>query len=262
MILRAVGYNVLVNVLRKTGGVNMNRKTLAAAWLSLVMGTTLGLAQEGGENGDKPGKGKEGFKRREMADRMEKRNPAGEVGAAERLMTERMEEGAILERILANPKVVGELGLSEEQVNQLKTASQALQQKQTQLRHEMQQAALEQAKIMTAATLDEEALLKAVETTGAVRTEIAKLRIRQLILVKKTLTPEQMAKAKEMRQRFMERMKERRAEGGEGKKEAKEGAGKGGLPKEFRKKGEERRKNNTVVYEKAGEEVDPQDPNQ
>ena len=239
----------------------MNMRWILVVGMTMAFGLSTALAEpEGaGAAGGKEGQG------RVRKERGERPAPAREMEMGERMLVEKMEEGALLERILSNPKIVEEIGLTEDQMTRIRTAVQDQQQQQTKLRTDMEQAALEQAKILTAANMDEEALLKAVEKTGALRTEMAKFRVRQLILIKKILTPEQLEKSRQMRQKFMERMKERRAEGAEGKGEARKALGEGGggeLLKEHRRKMEERRKNgNTVQQEKAGDEVDPQDPN-
>ena len=99
--------------------------------------------------------------------------------------------GSLMARMLANPRVSAELGLTDEQVSHMEDALAALREEGERLRRDMEHAAMEQARLMTAEEFDEAALMAAVERTGRVRTEIAKLRIRPLIILREILTPEQ-----------------------------------------------------------------------
>ena len=118
----------------------------------------------------------------------------------------------MIERLLQHMELAKELGLSEEQVGALRDELFALKTKQIDLRAELEKTAMAQARLMTDKDVDEEALMAAIEKTGAIRTEIAKLRIQPLLLIKRTLTPEQ---AQQLRGMMKERMMQRgRAEGG------------------------------------------------
>lgn len=108
-----------------------------------------------------------------------------------------MEQG-MLGRFLQNPKVAEKLGLTPEQVTTLKEQSEPLRAEMESLRKALEQASMEQAKLLTGDKVSEEALMAAVEKTAAVRLKMAKLAMRQLLLVKKTLTLEQVSKAREM----------------------------------------------------------------
>lgn len=113
---------------------------------------------------------------------------------------------AMIARFVNNPEIAEEIGLTEEQVKTLREGMEDLKNKAKDLRAEMKKAAMEQAKLMTESAVDEEAVMEAVEKTGQIRTEIAKLQIKQLLLVKNTLTREQI---EQTRQRMRERMKKR-----------------------------------------------------
>lgn len=123
-----------------------------------------------------------------------------------------MEQG-MLGRFLMNPKAAEDLGLTPEQVKTLKEQSEPLRTEMESLRKELEQASMEQAKLLTGDSVEEDALMAAVEKTGAARLKMAKLAMRQLLVVKRTLTPEQVAKAREM---VRERLSRRPSEGGEG----------------------------------------------
>jgi Spy/CpxP family protein refolding chaperone len=122
----------------------------------------------------------------------------------------------IIEKIVNNPKLTSELKLTEEQIKTLKTAAEDGKKKQTALQEQMKAAGMEQAKLMTQESIDENAIFSAVEKTGQIRIEMAKEKIRQMLVVKKTLTPEQSAKIKEMVQN---RVKQMRKESGDFDKE-------------------------------------------
>jgi hypothetical protein len=75
---------------------------------------------------------------------------------------------------------------------------------------QMQQAAEEQARLMMQDPVDEAALMAAIEKTGKIRTEIAKVKIMPIILVKKTLSPEQIEQVKKLLKERMERHRRER----------------------------------------------------
>lgn len=124
-------------------------------------------------------------------------------------------EGGLILRLLNNERVVKELGLTEDQINGLKDNAQDIETQMQKLQAEMQEAAMHQAKLISEKTVNEDAVLEAVEAAGKIRTEMAKLRIRQLLMVRKLLTPEQLERLRNLRQ---ERMRGR--EGGAGNPEA------------------------------------------
>jgi outer membrane murein-binding lipoprotein Lpp len=104
------------------------------------------------------------------------------------------------------------LGLEPGQIETLKQAVQKLEQQEEKLRETLQAAGKEQAELLRAeGEVDEAALMKAIEKTGQIRTEMAKLRIQPILLVKKTLTPEQLHMSRRM---MHERMQKRRKDMG------------------------------------------------
>ena len=119
------------------------------------------------------------------------------------LMGSRTDEQSewIFARLLTNPRMAAELNLTEEQSSTIQDAVAGMKDKAMQLRRELEESAVEQAKLMTADKIDEAALLAAVEKTGGIRTEIAKLNIKALIVLKQVLTPEQIAKSRELMRR-------------------------------------------------------------
>jgi Spy/CpxP family protein refolding chaperone len=114
--------------------------------------------------------------------------------------------GFLLERLSQGSELAKKIGLSEEQQSKLRDGMFDIKTREADLRADLEKASLAQAKLMTEKTVDEKVLMAAVEKTGAVRTEMAKLRIKGLLLLKQTLTPEQMGKAQQvLREHFKNR---------------------------------------------------------
>jgi Spy/CpxP family protein refolding chaperone len=140
-------------------------------------------------------------------------------------------EGAIIARLLKAPKVAEELGLSQEQVKSLQEKLDALRKEVATLRIDLENASLEQARLLTGQTVDEAAVMGAVEKAGEISTKIAKLAAQQLLTVKKVLTPQQIEKAKAMMRERVEKERERFT-GGRG------GQGEGGDQPKWRRSGD------------------------
>ena len=142
--------------------------------------------------------------------------PAAETGqasaaASTKLWKAHEVEEMIIDRLVSKPELGEHLGLSSEQTESMKKVRLDMGEQMITLRAELEKVALRQANLISESIPDEAAILKAVEETGAIHTKLAKLRIQQLLAVRKILTPEQLAKARET---LRERIKERREEGG------------------------------------------------
>jgi Spy/CpxP family protein refolding chaperone len=123
-------------------------------------------------------------------------------------------EDMLFERLAGDGRIAQELGLTTNQTESLRKVGFELKQKLIDLNAQREKAGLQQAQLMTAPDPDEAAVMKAVEESGAIQTEIAKLRVKQVMAARKILTPEQQQKAREMIRAHMEA---RRAEmGGQG----------------------------------------------
>lgn len=103
----------------------------------------------------------------------------------------------MIERLLSSPAAAEETGLSEEKIKALKDGLMELKKKLVDLRAEMEKAAMDQAELLSNKELNEEAIFKAIETTGKIRTEIAKTQIKRMLLIKQNVSPEQIEKIKE-----------------------------------------------------------------
>ena len=100
----------------------------------------------------------------------------------------------LLERLLNNQRMIEKLGLTEEQVSALRNGMFDLKKEKIQKHADLQIAATEQARILTEFDIDESALMAAVEKTGQLRTDIAKLQMKGLLLIHKILTKQQRSK--------------------------------------------------------------------
>ena len=72
-------------------------------------------------------------------------------------------------------------------MNHLKAKSIELRKATIQLNAKRELAGLQQVELLSADKIDEKALMAAVEKTGRIQTEFAKLRIKQLIMIKKAV---------------------------------------------------------------------------
>lgn len=106
-------------------------------------------------------------------------------------------EGMIV-RWLENSKLAKEAGITDEQIAALKTKLDVLRKEQIDLRAELEKMGLEQARLVSAKSLDEAAVMASVDKTSDVHSKMARNRMKQLLIVKETLTPEQTEKIKEM----------------------------------------------------------------
>jgi len=122
-------------------------------------------------------------------------------------------EGMILRRLTSDPTMIQELGLSDTQVKEIKDSMAGSEQELKDLNGKLEQAGMRQVELMKADTLDEEALMKAVQESGDISTAIAKLRVKQLIAAHKVLTPEQRTKLRETMKQRMEQAQQRMKEG-------------------------------------------------
>jgi len=152
------------------------------------------------------------------------------ASAAPRMWKAHETEEMIIDRLVSRPELGEHLGLNAEQKESLKKVRLDMGEQMISLRAELEKVALRQANLISERTPDEAAILKVVEETGAIHTKLAKLRVQQLLAVRKILTAEQLAKARET---IREQIKSRREEGGragEGPRRPTMGQGKTGEP--------------------------------
>ena len=113
-------------------------------------------------------------------------------------------------RLLNHPGFAARLELSEEDREELIQAAQAIQQRIREKHVEMSQLARAQARLLSASELDEAAVFASVEAIGNLRTEIAKLRMEQLLLMRRRLSGEQLQKMRGFMQQQRGRERARR----------------------------------------------------
>ena len=170
------------------------RYITVVAVVALLAGNALAEPRERGNRPDREGR------RGEMGEGRTGR-PGGERGGP----------GRFLERMLETD-VAEEVGLTDEQVKTLRKGLKQNKKREERLGDKLREAGKAQAELlMSDDEIDEEAIMKAVEKTGRIRTQMAKLRIQPIILLKKALTTDQLATARKM---MRERMKDRRREMG------------------------------------------------
>lgn len=128
-------------------------------------------------------------KERMMAARQAKMKGGGE-----------MQEDRLLGALISNPRFAQQLELSDEQVATLKGAVQTQRTAFEDLKKQVQAAAMEQARLITQQPVDEAALMAAVDRGFELRAQMAKLKIKQLLMMREVLTPEQQQRARSMMQ--------------------------------------------------------------
>jgi Spy/CpxP family protein refolding chaperone len=111
-------------------------------------------------------------------------------------------QGPDVERILDNPRAARDLGLTEEQLHQIREARYEAEKKIIAQRAEHDLARLEVRRLLQQNSPDEAAVLKAVEEEGRLATELKKLRIQQRFSMTSIVGPE---KFRELRGRWQDR---------------------------------------------------------
>ena len=112
-------------------------------------------------------------------------------------------EGMIL-RLMENPRVAEELGLTEDQKKALQDKVSEFAPELGRLRTELEQTGKEQARLLTDESATETQLMDAVEKTGQIRMQLAKINMKQLLAVRNSLSAEQRKKLREMVQKRTE----------------------------------------------------------
>lgn len=107
-----------------------------------------------------------------------------------------MARQSMMMHMLMNPRVAESIGIEEEQIDQIRKFMTDVKKKEIELWAEKEIAGVDQVTLLMADKVDEEALMNAVEKSGKIQTELAKLRVRRVIELKKILSPEQLQKVK------------------------------------------------------------------
>jgi Spy/CpxP family protein refolding chaperone len=120
-----------------------------------------------------------------------------------------MEPEAAIMRLLGDK----ELGLTKEQREKLRTLMAGSTNAMRSLHARMKAAAKAQADLLLTEAPDEAAVLKGVEELGAVRLEMARLRMKQMLEARKILTPEQRTRLRDLLKERLEEARQRLEEG-------------------------------------------------
>jgi Spy/CpxP family protein refolding chaperone len=232
----------------------MMKKAMMTALIAMMCGAVVAWGQgdrEGGgrERGRKGGD-KEG---RERGSEQGRPQRGGERGGPQH----GGERKSMIERMLGNEKAVEHLQLTEEQVASLKSGSGQLTAEAKKLQAAMQAKAEEQVGLLGAGEIDKAAVMAVIEEIGRLRTEMGKIRVRELLLIQNTLTDEQGETMKRMRNRMQRGRGEggparRRGEGDEGSMQ--DGDREGGPDKEMMKERMKKRREEMGRRRKEREE--------
>ncbi|NLF86090.1 MAG: hypothetical protein GX571_08295, partial [Lentisphaerae bacterium] len=131
-------------------------------------------------------------------------------------------QNEMLFRMLQDPQVVKEIGLSDEKSAALKEAFRKVQEKQIDLQAALDKLNLQQTGQIAGLLGDRgkkaDEAIKLVEEMGKINTELSKLAIERILAVREHLTDDQIKKAREVGEARMTRMREniRNRQGGEG----------------------------------------------
>ena len=115
-------------------------------------------------------------------------------------------------RMLADPKAVADVGLSEDQLKTLKSAMDQIKTVRDEIQKRLTEAEAQQAKLMEDSAADEAAVLVALENVSKIRLELDTALVKHALLVKKTLTPEQCVIIKDL----MEQSRKEHSQGDHG----------------------------------------------
>ncbi len=105
--------------------------------------------------------------------------------------------------------LAGELGLSAEKRAEMKERMQEMREKMVELNSVRDAAKADFERLLEADSIDESAVLQAVDKLTQATGDIMKARVKAKIAISKMLTPEQKARMKELRQRMKQRRTER-----------------------------------------------------
>ncbi len=133
-----------------------------------------------------------------------KREASGEHGR--RGAPERQRGGGPIERLLKDPKAAAKLGMSSDQIADLKSQLGAIKAKEKELHASMQALGRKQMELLQRGDVERQVIYQIIDQLGDVRTQLAKCRIDRLLAVQAVMTDEQQAK---LRDRMQNRRREK-----------------------------------------------------
>lgn len=122
--------------------------------------------------------------------------------------------GMILHRVLDNPELAKKVGLTDQQVADLKASVLATQKQMIKLRSDVELAELEVRRLMDENPVDRDALMKAIDVAGAAQLAVRKAGVEERLKVREIVGQETLDKIREL---VADRIADRR--GGEGRRE-------------------------------------------
>ena len=178
----------------------------------MIAGSSIAGEKEGKKEG-RGGQSERGEKNRQEQMQWQNRRPRHPGG---------MDRG--IDRLINNPKVREELGITDEQVEQLKDAKEKANDQRKDLIAEMKEAREVQMKLMKADKLNKKAIMEAINNSGKLRTKMDKLRVKGLFRVQDILTEDQLSEIKErMHKGMQEQRKKREGKGDKKNNEKRQG---------------------------------------
>ena len=112
--------------------------------------------------------------------------------------------------LLRKPETAGQIGLAEDKAAELAETLAEFQEKLQALRAKLPEAMKRQTEALEAAEIDEDAVLAAADDVWDIRRDVALLQTRQIVVIRKALTAEQLAKAEELLRKAWEESGNRR----------------------------------------------------
>ena len=127
----------------------------------------------------------------------EGRRPRREKGDDFRAGPPKGRGGSLVERLSTDPKAAARLGLSDDQISDLKSKMTAIDAREKELHAAMQELGRKQMELLQSGNAEREVIYQIIDQLGDVRTQLAKSRIDRLFVVQSVLTEEQQAKMRE-----------------------------------------------------------------
>ena len=137
------------------------------------------------------------------------------------------DQSMFLLRVMDDPAMAETLKLTDEQKDAFKKGTTALDERKAVVREALNIAALEQAAVAAKIMADKQAstdeLMALVEKIGGLKTEQAKIQTEKLLVIRDTLTDEQIRSASEVVKKRVERIRERMQQRGDTRSHARRG---------------------------------------
>lgn len=140
--------------------------------------------------------------------------PEGGRGGAMRMGFSPMDaEGMMLRNLMNDSKIVQDLGMTEDQVNQIKKLLADAQTEMQDNRTQTGELMKKQIDLLSQDTPDETEVMKVVDQLNDLRSELARHQMKQLLAIHKLLTSEQRTQLREMARSRMEQFRNARRDG-------------------------------------------------